>query len=374
MQKKLIALAVAAAAGAISAPVYAQSQVQVYGIIDVGVESGKYSDAVGNLTRMTTSGNMTNRLGFKGSEDLGNGMKANFMLELQPYPDVGTAGVSGTVVNSNLFHRTSTVGLSGNWGAVNLGNQYTPWFSARAANDIFNVAGVGSNYVSMELGNTRMSNSIRYDSANFNGFTFAAMYGFGQAVAGVAPAPTGAGAFGAQEGTTAGNKNAGKDVSLNVMYGNGPLALRYGYDNYKATQGPDANVKNNNVNGSYDFKIVKLVLGWNSRKSDNTTVVNIDNKSWYVGGVMPVFGKDFIKAEYTRFKDNTATAATGSMDAHLLAIGYEHNMSKRTALYGTYSKLNNDTGATHTFLSDNGVGVAAGYDPSAFQMGIRHMF
>ena len=347
MQKKLIALAVASV---VSAPVFAQSQVQIGGIIDVAIESAKYSDAAGNLTRMVNSGNTTNRLFFKGSEDLGNGLKANFHLETQPGPDTGTSPGAGL-----FWGRTSTVGLSSSsWGRVNLGSQYTPWFSARAANDIFYTAGIGSNY-RFEAGDTRMSNSIRFDSKSYNGFTFAAMYGLGEAGA----------AYQAQEGTTNATKKQGRSTGLNAQYKNGPLALRYGYDTQIITQGPDVNMKRNHVNGSYDFKVVKLVAGWNSAKLDGGAT---DNRSWYIGGVMPVFGKDSVKLEYTNRNDKTGP----SMDTKLIALGYEHPMSKRTVLYATYAKVTNETAGAVTLFS--GVGVAAGYDPSGMQFGIKHAF
>ena len=356
MQKKLIALAVASAAAAISAPAFAQSQVSVYGIIDVGIESAKFSDAAGNLTRMVNGANNTNRLGFKGSEDLGNGMKANFMLETQPAPDTGTVG-TGT----NFWARTATVGLSSNsWGSVNLGSQYTPWFSARAANDIFYTAGAGSNYL-LEGNATRMSNSVRYDSNNMNGFTFSAMYGLGETTNGVNAAYNG------DEGTTAANKKVGRSAGLNLAYANGPLALRYGYNTLLLTAGPDVNQKLNTVNGSYDFKVVKLVAGWSSAKIDNN---GGDTRAWYLGGVMPVFGSDLIKLEYTKLTDKIANSA----DTNLVALGYEHPMSKRTTLYATYAKLNNDTKATRMTFLTGGPGVLAGFDPSSLQMGMRHSF
>ena len=360
MQKKLIALAVAgAAAGFTSAPVLAQSQVSVYGVIDVGIESGKYSDAAGNLTRVISGGNTTNRLGFKGSEDLGNGLKANFMLEHQPNPDTG-----GTA-SANFWHRTSTVGLSSSsWGSVNLGRQYTPWFSAFASQDIFHTAGVGTNYTLM-VGDTRMSNSIRYDSVNINGFNFTAIYGFGETTnnaAGVAVATDGA-----QEGTTAANKKAGQEVGLKISYANGPFTAHYGYDKQKANTAlgavPDTDITRNQLNASYDFKVAKLVAGWNSNKQSSNLA---DQRAWFIGGVIPVFGKDFVNIEYTKMNNKLVNNA----DAKLIAIEYEHPMSKRTTLYGTYAKLNNDGAAALSF----GPGVAAGYDPSALQLGLRHAF
>ena len=291
MQKKLLVLAVASA---MSAPVFAQSQVTVGGVVDVAIESAKYSDATGNLTRMVPSGNTTNRLFFKGSEDLGNGMKANFHLETQPGPDNGSSPAGGL-----FWGRTSTVGLSSNsWGTVNLGSQYTPWFSARAANDIFYTAGIGNNY-GMEAGDTRMSNSIRYDSVKMNGFSFSAMYGMGEAGA----------AYQGQEGTTAATKKVGTSAGLGATYANGPLALRYGYDKQLITSGPDVNMKRNHVNGSYDFKVVKAVAGWNSSKLDGGAT---DLRSWYIGAVMPVFGKDIIKAEYSRLNNKAVASADSS--------------------------------------------------------------
>ena len=354
MQKKLIALAIASL---VSAPVFAQSQVSVYGVIDVGVEFAKFNSTDGNINRMITSGNTTNRIGFKGTEDLGNGLKANFVLEGQPDPDVGTHNSGGA-----FWHRTSTVGLSSNsWGSVNLGSQYTPWFSARAANDIFYTAGSGSNY-NFESGDTRMSNSIRYDSPSMSGFSVAVMYGFGEL----------GGVYGAQEGLTTATDKQGRSVGLNLAYANGPLAVRYAYDSQTITQGPDVDMERNHVNGSYDFKVVKIVAGWNSNKLDTGAT---DNRSWYLGGVMPVFGKDLIKLEYTDWNDKTATAATGSKDAKMIALGYEHPMSKRTTLYATYSKLSNDSGAARGFLTGAGnSAVALGFDPSSFQMGLKHSF
>jgi len=345
MQKKLIALAVASL---VSAPVFAQSQVTVGGVIDEAIQVGDWG--ANNVTRLVSGGNTTNRLFFKGSEDLGNGMKANFHLEHQPNPDQGTSA------NAAFWQRTATVGLSGNWGSVNLGRQYTPWFSVRAGNDIFHTAGVGSNY-SLEAGLTRISNSIRYDSMSMNGFTFSAAYSFGNQAAGVV-SDTG------QEGTTSATDNIGEEAGLSIKYGNGPLKLAYGYDKQTRTVSPDVDRKLNHLNGSYDFKVAKLVAGWNSMKQNAVT----DLRTWYIGGVIPVMGKDHILIEYTRRNNKLVSSA----DSRLVSLGYEHPMSKRTMLYATYAKMDNDTAAAASLLG--GVGVAAGVDPHAFNFGIRHKF
>jgi predicted porin len=353
MQKKLIALAVASV---VSAPVFAAgSSVSVYGVIDVAVESSKLTNNV-STSRMVSGGNTTNRLGFKGSEDLGNGLMANFVLEHQPNPD------NGTDANAAAFwHRTAKVGISSkSWGQVNFGRQYSPWFSTRAGNDIFYTAGVGSNY-SLHAGLTRISNSIRYDSNSINGFKMAASYSFGNQAA-CAVADTG------QEDTTGACKKLGSGAGVSIAYGNGPLKLAYAYDTQARAVGTgNDDRKLNHLAGSYDFKVVKLVAGWNSMKMGPAT----DWRTWYVGGVMPVMGKDLIKLEYTR-RNNRATGVSNG-DSNLIAIGYEHPMSKRTNLYATYAKMNNDSAATAAMLG-TGVTPGAGFDPSAFQMGIRHKF
>jgi len=350
MQKKLLALAIASLA---STGAFAQSSVTIYGVLDLAVESGKYSDAAGNLTRLAPGGNTTNRMGFRGTEDLGNGMSANFTLEMQPTPDNGTNSAT-----TQLWNRISTIGLSSkSWGAVNAGRFYTPWFLAHSAYDIFYTAGVGSNY-SLQAGDTRMNNSIYYTSMPMNGFTIMAMWGLGQD----------ADATGV-EGTTATTKKLGREVGVKLSYNNGPISVNYGYDNQTTAVAADVNTKRNQLNGSYNFGMIKLGLNWNTNKNDAST---LDDRVWGFSATMPVMGQDLIKFGYTRLTDKTATAATGSKDARLIAFGYEHPMSKRTIIYGTYAKMNNDTGAARTLLG--GVGVAAGFDPSALQVGMRHTF
>lgn len=342
MQKKLIALAVA---GLVSGGAFAQSNVTIFGVVDVAVESGKYSDAAGNLTRMVNGGNTTNRLGFRGTEDLGNGMAANFLLETQANPD------NGTQAGAQFWNRGATVGISSkSWGSLNLGRQYTPWFHATAANDIFYVAGAGSSYT-LFAGNTRMNNSIRWDSNSMSGFTASVMYGLGQD----------ADATGA-EGTTSTTKKLGRDVSLKLSYANGPMSVNYGYDSYTSAVTPaEIDTKRNQLNGSYDLKVVKLGLAWGTNKATGT----LDNSLWSMTAVVPV-GNDIVKIGYTKLDDKLAANA----DAKLLAIGYEHPMSKRTNLYATYAKMDNNATATRTF----GAAVAAGFDPTAWQFGVRHSF
>jgi predicted porin len=365
MQKKLIALAVASL---VSAPVFAQSQVQIYGIIDQAITSGNYGG--GSVTQLSGSGYTTERLGFQGSEDLGNGLKANFRLETGFNSDTGYHDQGNT---GWLFQRESRVGLSGNWGQVNFGRQYTPLFSIQAANDIFRVAGIGTNYQLTSTGMTRASNAIRYDSNSMNGLSFGAMYSMGDTAA-----VTASGGTSHQESTLA-PKDLGRHVGLNVKYDNGPLSLGVGYGNQKATalaaglSSPIA-TKATMVGGSYDFKVVKINAAWQTVNND-ANPKSADMRMWDIGATIPVMGTDQIKVNYTSLQDKL----TNNADSKLIALGYVHPMSKRTVLYGTWSKMTNEGGVGRTLggapAVTDAVGLAnLGYDPSAIQLGIQHAF
>ncbi len=361
MQKKLIALAIASL---VSAPVFAQSQVSVYGVIDQAIDSGNYG--AGNVTRLTGSGYTTERLGFKGSEDMGNGMKANFMLELGQRTDTGMLDNAA----GQLFQRASTLGLSGNWGSVNFGRQYTPVFSIQAANDIFRVAGVGSAYGLTNTGVTRANNSIRYDSMSMNGFTASAMYALGDT-----------GTASVYGESTIDPKDQGRHTGLNVRYANGPLALGLGWGAQKfmgvVAPATVATQKTTALIGSYDFKVAAVNIGWQTNTNDVSPVKTADNRVWNIGVSVPVFGKDLVKVVYHDFHNKLA----GNTDSKLWSLGYVHPMSKRTTLYGTWAKMTNDSGIAGRSLfgapavgANTGQAAPVGYDPSALQVGISHNF
>ncbi len=382
MQKKLIALAVASL---VSAPAFAQSQVQIYGVIDQAFSSGNYGK--GNVAQIQGSGYTTERLGFKGSEDMGNGLKANFMLEMGIRSDAGMLDNSA----NQLFQRVSTVGLSGNWGEVNFGRQYTPVFSIQGANDIFRVAGYGTAYALTNTGVTRANNSIRFDSANMNGFSAAVMYSMGDTGA------TGATAQAALNDTTAASplngstgsvyqestvdpKDLGRHVGVNVRYANGPLALGLGYGAQKAMAVNTVNTgvttqKTTAFAGSYDFKVVAINVGYQTNKNDAPagnaapSFAASELRVWTAGATVPVFGKDSVKLSYNGLHNKL----TSSADSKLWSLGYVHPMSKRTVLYGTYAKMTNDSAATKSFFGAPSLG-AAGYDPSTIQLGLQHAF
>ena len=372
MQKKIIALAVAsAAAGFASAPVFAQSNVSIYGVVDQALTSQNQTNG-GRVFSLKSSGYTTERLGFKGSEDMGNGMKANFVLEMGMNSNNGNldnnnGGTNGT--NPSLFQRLSTLGLSGaDWGSVNFGRQYTPAFiNVQAPNDLFRVAGVGSIYSLTNVGITRASNSIRYDSVNMNGFTFASLYGLGDtSVAGPYPAGVGYPSTGAANAP----KNLGRQAGLAVNYNNGPLMLGLGYNQLfliAPIAGNYDSQKTTALTGSYNFKVVAINAGWQENKVDNSVS---DRTVWNVGATMPVFGADSVKLSYSDRHDKI----NANSDSKLTALGYVHPMSKRTTLYGTYAHMANDSKINQGFLFGYTGALAAGTGANGFQVGLSHFF
>jgi predicted porin len=347
MQKKIIALAVA---GLVSGAAFAQSNVTVYGIVDTNVDhlttSGDLT-ASGNLSRTNVSGSglYTNRIGFKGSEDLGGGMKANFFIE----SNLGTDAPAATTLGDRLM----TIGLSGKFGSVNLGRQYTPYFNVLAAGDTFAYAGRGSannvlgaaaagTAAASIQGTVRQSNSIRWDSPNWNGFQAAVLW-----------------SAGAENQNTA-TKPYSEGMGLSVKYANGPLAVGYAVDRVNATAVQTAAVGDQNRNAltaSYNFGMATVVGGYATSKQGDTSSVS-SNAATFIGVRVPVSAAGLVRVQWAKNDDKLAT----NIDSNFWSIGYAHSMSKRTTAYVNYGSFDLKTNA------------AGRPDWRALQAGIAHTF
>ena len=189
MKKSLIALAVLAASGVASA----QSTVTLYGLADVYLGSTKVKSTVGGVstslrqTVVDSGGFNTSRFGMKGSEDLGGGLKANFLLEAGY--DISTGAANNytnpfTKQTSNaIFGRQSWVGLSGGFGEVKLGKMWTPYDEVKGLGAGAFDANAFAPANAVWLSNTyqdRPGNSIYYSTPNISGFSAAASYSFGE--------------------------------------------------------------------------------------------------------------------------------------------------------------------------------------------------
>jgi predicted porin len=373
MKKILIPLAVVAAAGTASA----QSSVTLFGVIDAAIERGSASGpGSSSLTQLTNSGYNSSRIGIRGAEDLGGGMSASFWLEGALGNDDGRAGgaipagnqatttAGGTGLN---FNRRSTVSLGGGWGELRAGRDYTPSFMGLLKYDPFNTIGVGATMgvsgaaaFGMAPSGTagvlvRASNSVGYlTPANLGGFYGQGLYYMGENV---------------QNGAT--TQRDGTGYGLRTGYASGPLdvSLSFGRTRYAQTA-TAGDFKTWNVGGQWDFGPAALMAEY-GRDSRNS-IAQIDARQWLVGANVPV-GPGLIRASYSSYRLGQL-AGTSAPQAGKLALGYVHNLSKRTALYTTVARVRNSNGSAIA-LGGAAFGTGVVNAPSTgYDVGIRHSF
>lgn len=347
---KLSPIAMGMALACAAAAAQAQSNVQVFGIVDANYTHVS-SDGVGSANRLGTDGNLSSRIGFRGTEDLGGGLKAGFWLEAAINPDTGTGGSTSVDNLKNqsgglTFGRRSTVSMMGNWGEVRLGRDYVPGFWNLSKYSAFGTNGVGSSAslfypVAARITHVRASNSIGYHLPKMGGF-------FGQVMV----------ARGEQAGNSDGNV-----AGVRVGYEAGPVSVAVGTTKTKISALGD--FTQTNIGGSYDFGVAEVMLLWNENKIGNTKT-----RAQSIGVQVPV-GTGQIRATL-----GTVNATNVANDASHFAIGYVHNLSKRTALYTTYGRVKNkDNGKAFTLSSVDAAAVATpGGSSSGFEFGIRHSF
>lgn len=348
MKKSLIALAVLAASGA----AMAQSSVTLFGVVDATYAYG--SGSVANKSQLTNSGLNSSRLGFRGVEDLGGGMSASFWLEAGLNNDNGTGGTTNTnnqaATSSGgglVFNRRSTVSLNGGFGEVRLGRDYTPHFWNLTVFDPFGTNGVGTSQIlNSSLGGpttVRASNSIGYFlPGNLGGFYGQAQYYMGENLSNTA------------------NKKDGNGLSARVGYANGPINAAIAFSETKFLAG---NIKTWNLGGQYDLGMAKIMANYSEDKISGGN----DGKGFLIGGLVPV-GAGEVRLAYSTYKVDTVGADPRT---NKLALGYVHNLSKRTALYATYAHLSNKNGASQAL---NGAVTAAGSNSNGYDFGIKHSF
>lgn len=333
MKKSLIALAVLAATGA----AMAQSSVTLYGRLDAGIgqketeTSGVNPVASLKQTQVTTSEYKTTYWGLKGTEDLGGGLKANFKLESGFEMDTGKA-------SNTLFEREANVGLSGGFGTVTLGRQYTTQYSVFGATDNIGNANVstGGDVWAAGVGSlaTRADNSIRYDSPSFGGLSGSLIYALGE------------------------NKTATTDatdlVGASIKYAAGPLMVAYAHQ--EEDKSASVTNKYDLLGGTFDFGAAKLNAAY--QQSKNGT---LKDKEYNVGVTVPM-GAFGLSAGYSKSESSGGGADLNS-DGFTLAGTY--NLSKRTSLYASY----------YTYeVEKNVVGGISAAQTTFFGAGVVHLF
>lgn len=402
MQKKIIALAIA---GLASTAAFAQSNVTIYGSLDYGYayrtdarKPAGTNSTINNARGVADSSSKIdggqaqgNRLGFKGVEDLGNGLKAVFLIEQGFLGDTGASPANSNTAASapsnpaaaagtTGFTRQAYVGLAGNFGTLIGGRLYTPYWSFTGAIDPFGHGTVGE-YVNVSgadqnalLNVARVDNAVAYVSPSFGGFTLTGAYSNN--------------AVGAD--STVDNSLNNTVYALLGQYTGGPVTAGVNYHIIQLGSSSGAVSANNDIQnltagGVFDAKVLKVhaLYSWNKIDVANAPDVLVSN--YMIGATVP-FGKATLKTSYT-FSDGN-TRANGN--AQQFAVGANYALSKRTDLYTAYSLIDNDAAyrgnvrvgsrqaavgdASNTGFASTAVGTTVVPYQAGFQVGVRHTF
>jgi predicted porin len=334
---KRLAAAMLAAASTLAAA--QSSSVTIFGVLDVGVQRLKNGSKTLNLESI--DGLQTSRLGFRGKEDLGGGLSAGFHLEGAIGPDVGAGGD---------WRRRATVSLSSkDAGELRLGRDYTPTFWNISRFNAFGTNGVGaaSNLV---YGFDGVSGTAKTVIRSDNSVGYFLPEGLG-GVYGQAMVAAGEGSTGRYVGGRVGYAGNGLDVALATSQTTNTAAG----DKFKVT----------NLGGSYTMGALKLLGLYHVSKQTTREQKN------YVIGAHYSLGSGTLRASYVNA--HSRNSANGEdYTGKLYAIGYVHNLSKRTSLYTTLSQVNNSR--TGRFLIPGGSAIAPGDDSRGLEAGIYHSF
>lgn len=349
----------------------AQAQsIEVFGVLDLAYLSTTATGSA-KVNSISTDSNTSSRIGFRGNEDIGGGMRASYWFEAAHSPDNGLGGTTNTNNQTSgqtsapagtqplTFGRRSTVSLTGNsWGEIRVGRDYVPSFNNLTVSmHPFGTNGVGNAgqlfYPLAANGTTartsvRASNSIGYilpsDLGGFNGHL---MYALGENASDVY------------------NPDDGKHTGLRLGYRNGPwnMAIASGTTKYTTAAKVANDYVQSNFAINYQLGAAKIMFLTNENKIGATKI-----KTDMVGTQYDT-GTGQFRYAYTTLK------ATGvGNDATQWAVGYVHDLSKRTALFTNYSLVKNKgVGKQFTVGSGNNVTTAGG-SSTGYEFGIRHSF
>jgi predicted porin len=340
MQRKILAAALFATLPVLPTVALAQSNVQMYGVMDAAVSrQDTGTPGTGNNWVVNSGNQSSSRIGFKGSEDLGDGLKAIFNIEAGVAIDTGAA-------DSSLFGRRSVVGLENTYGALTVGREYSPIAAVAAMSDIFGQGFYGSNLSAFTRLTRRLSNSVNIKSASWNGLRGYLAYSAGENITGVGP--------------------SGNLYGAAVEYNLGDLGLSAGYHRIKRlATGDDKEAAFGAAYklGQFEFKGGYLMADQ----------IGPNNKfEQYNLGV--AYTLDANKFFFNYQNDKIETGAKGKA----YAVAYSYSLSKRTNLYASYATLDNNNlavfGLNSSSTSIAPAATALGGDPKVLSLGIRHTF
>lgn len=374
MKRSIVTLAALCACGAASA------QVTVFGAVDLAYTRINASNV--DFTGLVSGNNVGSHFGFRGVEDLGGGYGVSFWLE------AGINAATGAGVNTNTnnqvtgisssglaFNRRATISLTGPFGELRLGRDYTPTFMNDFMFDPFRAStGIGSSMpiqtqafmVNNGFTYPRASNTISYFTPN----TLGGWYGQAMVALGENPGPA--------------RKNDGDYTGMRLGYRSGPLDVSFATGVTRQTASPAAapvpalsgDYKSTSIGASYDFGVVRLMgslIQTDVESFGGVPGADQDGTGWVLGAVAPV-GPGQLMASLSGVKLKVNGAAISAPTKAV--FGYAHHLSKRTAVYANYAQIRNDSGSAFTpglFVYAPGA-TAPNSTTRAIEIGIRHVF
>lgn len=354
MRIKLIATAIA---GLTALPAMAQSNVTIYGVADAYFKSTSGDGK--RITGIDAGGENGSRLGFKGSENLGNGLKAIFDFQFGSLALDGNTGINST--------RYAYVGLESNkLGSVILGRlqspgYYSSYYFAPGEAHFFSAyqfltkgiakRGVGASINTGWNAASRRNNAVAYMAPEMGGLKTTLMYGFGE-----------------QDGESAGQANREGFAALGLDYTNGLFKASYTYQGITNSGGATTDQREHFLGASYDFGMVKLLGSAQTAKVSGGGFSTETDKLYSIGAQFKLGAHAKLSVGYVKAN---VDAANG--DGKGYTLGLEYMLSKRTHLYAGYGRVVNDNG-TKQFNFREGLAIANGESVNTVGAGISHFF
>ncbi len=341
--------------------------VQLYGVVDAAVEYITHVGPTGDrMIRMPSlsGGQLPSRWGLRGSEDLGDGLKAVFLLESGFAPDTGQLLQGG-----RLFGRQAYVGLSDDWGTVSFGRHWTMVFFSMLDADVIGPSSFGAAGLDSYLPQARVDNSASY-RGTFNGFTVGATYSLGRDT--LPPGNCAGEASGGCKAWSAMGKYDAASWGVAVAYdrqNGGPTGTFVGQPPGTVASSDNAD-KRLIVNGYLKVAGSKIGAGWIKRDLV-ARPVGISSDLFFVGVNYPVTGLFSVDAQYLSLRDDRPAS-----NARMAVVRANYALSKRTWIYAMAATVSNDSNAAYS-ISAGGLSSstpAVGRGQSGVLAGIRHTF
>lgn len=344
-----------ALAGAATTPAALAQALTVYGLVDAAIV-GERGGKDGSLTKLVGGAASTSRIGFKGSEDLGGGLSAFFILETGIKLDSGQVDAAGSI-----FNRQALVGLKGGFGAVALGRQYTPYHNTLVqVVDPFNTgyAGTAKNLFPHAGSNIRTSNTVSWASPRLHGADLELAYSAGEQS----------------------DASARRQLGGAIGYAAGPLTVRLAWHNRNGdAAGGFAHSRNALLGAQYQWGKLTLHAGYGiDRGPDSAPLANPNNPYGGVAATPSRDGRSLLlgldaalgpgKLMFSAMERDDRSAF--DQDASAWGIGYLVPLSKRTGVYAAYARVHNRNGAGYT-VNNN---TEAGSGDTGYNLGLRHSF